>query len=381
LNTAKKAPTTPNPTIACFQSIDRISLHKPNILDVSNHLTTLTMTTMNSFLRITSSFLVVHFLCAIRAADAFTTPSKLVTMSPIANARARTSASVSTKCDAMIGGGLEALDHLYQTAPYCAAFVTCSVKASAADLVAQTRHSKSNQQEQVQERNDRDSDSDSDEFDFLRNLAFVLYGGFYQGMGQTFLYSHLFPKLFGTTPTVLSVLGQASFENFILAPFFCLPTVYTMKALLAGGTPADGISKYIQHISTQHVLYRYWSIWFPVQCLNFAVVPEHLRVPFGACISFFWICLLSSISAREGGDEATVKTTSTSSQAHKEQPQDVGLVLEQAMTQAMERVKKHPLYQQLSQAQWAAVADSRATALSLRSEIIVPLPAFNQTLS
>ena len=72
-----------------------------------------------------------------------------------------------------------------------------------------------------------------------------------------------------------------------------------LKSLLTGGTPQQGISKYKNHIWSQQLLLRYWAIWFPVQCLNFGVVPEHLRVPFCAVISFFWVCLLSSITAQE----------------------------------------------------------------------------------
>jgi protein Mpv17 len=187
------------------------------------------------------------------------------------------------------------LDTLYQTYPYLAAFLTCSVKASTADFLAQSQTKATT--------NEHSSRSDSREhLDICRNLAFILYGGFYQGMGQTFLYTQLYPTLFGSVPTLTSVLAQASLDNFLLAPFFCLPTVYTMKSLLAGRTPQQGLEKYWDHIFSQSVLLRYWSIWFPVQCLNFAVVPEHLRVPCGAVVSFFWICLLSSISSNENSE-------------------------------------------------------------------------------
>ena len=133
-------------------------------------------------------------------------------------------------------------------------------------------------------------------------------------------------------------------------------TVYTLKALLSGGTPQDGISKYIQHISSQQVLFRYWSIWFPVQCLNFAVVPEHLRVPFGAFISFFWVCLLSSIAAQDG-DEENVTVDQSNQQNHFQQDPFAGL---QA---AIDQIQFHPLYQNVQQ--WASpFLDSSSKALS-----------------
>ena len=134
--------------------------------------------------------------------------------------------SSTIKRDAFIGW--DALDTLYQTSPYYAAFVTCSVKASAADAVAQTKQQSKAEEEPkpelsslVNKKNNEEEGQHS--FDLFRNLAFIFYGGFYQGMGQTFLYTNVYPLLFGPTPTVMSVVGQASFENFILAPFFCLP--------------------------------------------------------------------------------------------------------------------------------------------------------------
>ena len=128
--------------------------------------------------------------------------------------------------DAFIGW--DALDTIYQTSPYYAAFVTCSVKASAADAVAQTKQQSKVEEEPKRElsppiKKKNNGEEGQHSFDLFRNLAFIFYGGFYQGMGQTFLYTNVYPLLFGPTPTVMSVVGQASFENFILAPFFCLP--------------------------------------------------------------------------------------------------------------------------------------------------------------
>ena len=191
-----------------------------------------------------------------------------------------------------LGVGWEALDSWYETFPYCAAFVTCSFKASAADLVAQTQSSNNEQQQEQPNteslatlENSQDSYA-SPSFDFLRNLAFILYGGFYQGMGQTFLYADLYPSLFGTTPTLQAIIGQAGMENFVLAPFFCLPTVYSMRALVKGETILDGLTKYVQHISSQQLLFRYWSIWFPVQCLNFAVIRNIYVFRLGHSLAF-----------------------------------------------------------------------------------------------
>jgi hypothetical protein len=215
----------------------------------------------------------------------------------------------------MLEGAVGSFDTFYHTQPYLAAFLTCSVKASAADFLAQSKQKNNNI---AQDENFVSEGGEQPSIDFFRNLSFVLYGGLYQGMGQCFIFTHLYPSLFGTVPTLTTVLAQASIDNFVLAPFFCLPTVYTLKSLLAGGTPQEGINKYKDHIVSQNVLLKYWAIWFPVQCLNFGVVPEHLRVPFCAVISFFWVCLLSSITAQEqasSDDKSSVAPTTDAATA------------------------------------------------------------------
>lgn len=194
---------------------------------------------------------------------------------------------------------LSTLDTFYQSQPYIASFLTCALKGSAADALAQKQ---SNHQETGNSENANQGltlPTSEEHLDLIRNLAFVLYGGSYQGMGQTFLYTHVYPALFGSDVTVTSVLAKAGMENFILAPFFCLPCVYTIKSLLEGAGATAGLEKYWDHIFSQQILIKYWSLWGPVQIFNFAVVPEHLRVPFSAIVSFFWVCILSGISSKE----------------------------------------------------------------------------------
>ena len=85
-----------------------------------------------------------------------------------------------------------ALDGFFHAQPYLASLLTCSVKASTADLLAQSKAG--------------DKKDDEHHIDMLRNLAFVLYGALYQGLGQTFIYTQIYPFLFGSEPT-LSISG------------------------------------------------------------------------------------------------------------------------------------------------------------------------------
>lgn len=178
---------------------------------------------------------------------------------------------------------MSTLESFYKTAPYEAAFMTCGIKASAADFLAQKRESDDNKaQEQVE---------------FERNLAFILYGGLYQGMAQYYIYNVLFPMWFGNGHDILSVGIQVVFDLGVISPFLCLPVAYLAKSAIYGNTPIEGMKKYINDVRHQGLLLKYYKIWFPAQCLTFGVVPEHLRIVFIACVSFFWLILLSSITA------------------------------------------------------------------------------------
>lgn len=52
---------------------------------------------------------------------------------------------------------------------------------------------------------------------------------------------------------------------------------------------------------------KYFALWGPVQCLTFSVVPEHYRVSFIACVSFFWLIILSTISSKNEADAVVVE--------------------------------------------------------------------------
>ena len=182
---------------------------------------------------------------------------------------------------------MAALDSFYQTQPYASAFLTCSVKASAADWVVQS-----------QSTSDEDNNQVDTEINIRRNLAFLLYGGLYQGMVQQYLYNTLFPALFGTQVTLSSVLEQVALDMTILTPFLCLPVAYLVKAVMMNeGGVNEGMQTYWLHVREGGLLTKYWMLWVPVQCLTFGVIPQHLRIVFIASVSFVWLMILSTISS------------------------------------------------------------------------------------
>lgn len=191
-----------------------------------------------------------------------------------------------------IAGTASTIDAFYQTQPYAAAFMTCSLKASAADLVVQIKGE--------EKENEWDKEGRHDVVDFPRNIGFLLYGGMYQGCVQEYLFNHVFPSVFGESHSWTTVVEQVALDMIVITPFLCLPVAYTMKAIVSpNDSIIDGLRKYASHVQNEGLLLRCWSIWTPVQFLTFSVVPSHLRIPFIAFVSFFWLMILSNISSQE----------------------------------------------------------------------------------
>ena len=183
---------------------------------------------------------------------------------------------------------LAVINNFYQTSPYMAAALTCGTKASAADYVAQKRQSSKA----------GDGSTTACKFEKARNIAFLVYGAIYQGMAQEFIYNHLYPLWFGTGTTVAEVLKKVLFDLLVQTTLVTLPIAYLIKAAIVKQGPGQALRRYWQDITTNGLLTKYFVLWGPVQCLTFSIVPEHLRVSFIAVVSFFWLIILSTVSAR-----------------------------------------------------------------------------------
>jgi len=207
-----------------------------------------------------------------------------------------------------------AINSFFQTQPYLAAFLTCSVKASAADVIAQTQES-SSEEPSLSQQEPQPQIVETNNIDISRNLGFLFYGGLYQGVAQNFLYNNLYPLWFGgTEDATVMLVKEVLADNLIFAPFLCLPVAYAFKAAftsqdLSLATFQGGLEKYVHDVQNKNLLMQYWRIWVPAQFMTFGVIPPHFRIAFVAAISFFWICILSSISASEELSEQQDKKT------------------------------------------------------------------------
>ena len=131
-----------------------------------------------------------------------------------------------------------------------------------------------------------------------RTLAFLFYGGLYQGVCQLFIFNEVFPALFGTGTDLPTVAAKVLADQFLLTPLICLPVAYVFKAVAFRYGVGEALRRYLAD-AKRDLLLKYWIIWGPVQCLTFGVVPPQWRIPFIACVSFLWTFVLSSISSRD----------------------------------------------------------------------------------
>jgi hypothetical protein len=127
------------------------------------------------------------------------------------------------------------------------------------------------------------------QWDPKRSLAFVLYGGCYQGMACHAFYNVLFLRWFGPG----RVWTKVAVSQFIMAPLLTLPCAYLFKGMVFGRTAAQTLEDYWTGVAHDGLLFSFWKLWMPVQFLIFAVIPTHLRIPFSSFFSFLWTVILS----------------------------------------------------------------------------------------
>jgi len=205
---------------------------------------------------------------------------------------------------------LNAVDEFYTGMPVQAAFLTCAIKASAADAVAQLRHLSAMKVDSSLKRVDEEHhDLPLLNIQIPRNLAFLLYGGMYQGVAQHFIYNVFFPLWFGQGTDVLTVACKVLTDITFLGPCVSLPISFAIKSAVYGSSNpfADGLEKYKNDVLNKDLLFKYWSLWTPVNTVTFTVIPEHLRILFMASISFFWLVCLSSMSNQAADETRAVR--------------------------------------------------------------------------
>lgn len=176
---------------------------------------------------------------------------------------------------ALLDPSVLALDSL--VSPYATAALTCGVKASAADYVAQRK--------------------DARKMDLRRNFGFALYGALYQGMALELIYNDIYPVFFGAGTGVATVTAKVVFNLLIQSVFLTLPMAYLIKGWFQNRTPRESMGNYSRDVRNKRLLLKYFSFWGPAQFLTFSIIPQQFRISFIASLSFFWMILLSRLSS------------------------------------------------------------------------------------
>lgn len=181
----------------------------------------------------------------------------------------------------------DGVDVFFQTHRFAASFFVGGTQALLADGLAQSQ------------------DNRSSGLCLRRIISFGLYGGLYQGMANEWIFNTLLPVL-----CFHSKLLEALVAVFFFGSYVSLPIAYSIKGLVFGtGIVKGGLNKYWRDVSTNGLLTKFWSLWIPVNCINFCLVPSQYRVAVNSVVAFGWLILFSTISSSTTPTGSATTTT------------------------------------------------------------------------
>lgn len=125
-------------------------------------------------------------------------------------------------------------------------------------------------------------------FNFFRLAGFMCWG-FVMAFVQCWWYKFL--QIYSKHPQFVEVLRKVMSDQFCFSPIslFCFFTYGTL--VLEMGTWEDAKIK-LRKLFLQTLVINY-SVWFPVQFINFLLIPRDFQVPFSSSVSVLWNCYLS----------------------------------------------------------------------------------------
>jgi protein Mpv17 len=166
--------------------------------------------------------------------------------------------------------------------PLATGVITSGLKTSAADFFAQ----------KVIE--------GKKEMDWTRHAVFCTFGFAYLGGFQYYLYNVKFTQWCAPITARFGHKAVAPIKVFIDQgihhPFLYFPVFFSMKAIVSGQPLSTAVEKYKTEIWDS--VKALWGVWVPLQLINFAFVPRHMRIPAVAGISFGWTVILSVMQGK-----------------------------------------------------------------------------------
>lgn len=140
-----------------------------------------------------------------------------------------------------------------------------------------------------------------EDIDWRRFAGFMIFGGLYVGVFQTFLYRYIInganiTMLTGLTAKAPIVVANALIDTFVHSPFLYLPVFWLTLCAVDGKTdPSTWVGSTFTKWKANVVDISIASatLWLPVQIVNFYFMPQHLIVPFINLVGAFWVVYLS----------------------------------------------------------------------------------------
>lgn len=131
--------------------------------------------------------------------------------------------------------------------------------------------------------------------DWTRTAVFGSFGFFYMGMFQYWLYN---VKFFQWWPgiSLKATAWKTAADQLVHTPFIYFPVFYFVRTSINERAVTKETLLSVRQTYKNNVfddLKRYWTIWTPGIAITFGIMPLHLRLPFIAALSFFWVCILS----------------------------------------------------------------------------------------
>jgi len=148
-------------------------------------------------------------------------------------------------------------------------------------------------------------------YDIRRGASFAAFGFVYLGVVQQQIYFRVFPALLSRMAIEAPkarALVQVALDQLVVFPCVYYPIFYALQGALNSdaansGHPLDGLCSGLERYKANCVADNTaaWSVWGPVQLLNFALVPRHWRAPFVSGTGLLWTAYLSNArgSAKE----------------------------------------------------------------------------------
>ena len=181
-----------------------------------------------------------------------------------------------------------------RSAPFTLALATSTVKTAAADVMTQKYI------------------EGADTIDLNRLGTFTVFGFYYLGAFQYFLYVRCFRRWFPAAeafgehatlaarlrdlPGLRDLAAQVAVGNFLHIPFAFLPSFYLTQEVtthgLADASPANALTSWQTNLWSDCV--SAWAIWVPGHAIFFSV-PLWLRLPVNHAMSFAYVCVLSAM--------------------------------------------------------------------------------------